>query len=1011
MDTLLSRHAFPTETEGFICRQKQSATESQISISALLPPQSKYQLDQKIDDGAIVQTIKPSCAFSADEAFIYQPCVHTSWLKSAFDSLKDTLAFESKNGEIFVIPEYTQQLGEQEKRHRLTYKHDNSTDQLRKIFYPWTKDLGWRDLDASRQLEMFYFGPSYKSQYEGVRVWHQQLFTALSHQHGLVFLMPYNFYEIDGQGLLGRQRLQEAAQQKSQQRGKEDVRRKTVKRLSSQDKIFSQSSLWVNAGEPFVHNRNQKLTTIRASQAGLCTLTCLESSHQTNPVVHLTTQPSDPRNRDGKHRQKNPREKDTLFLETGIQPQFPFDTCPQTVQQTIIEHQPGWFHLPGIHSKSPEFHGQRALRQSVIMAMKSGEYGLRSPKTTQNLYDKICGTTDSRSEQKPVQIGCLKNLRLLALLRHPRLVHLLQKGSGELIELLSHTIVVSNSKNPWYSIFGTHQSWKTEKAQERLLKNKLEYVFDSLTGIRPKTFSRIRYQCSKKERLNFLSLGFLYQAMAEFSLDQIPHTLQILENNSNLELSPIMTKARLTRSIKAQEVSAEVSVYNAFKSQYTGPVDIFPKVAVTKSATNAFWSKQVSSRFVPNEGNSRVSIVPFLLPNGSYLKKDGFFCRFFIQLTPALGTGNQIGNWRLSWTPPWHRESVKLNSQTLTLSFVKRPLLHTKDEEIFQPPATWLMYGDIFSRRRRSITKKGEVLRTASNECVLLEEKDKQTFAFSKAMSFSHLAIGDILRFGDEIEPGIGIPITGQVIYMTPTQITIRKGQPILFYNLGSIHVKPNQCISKGHPLVTLSYQRLITGDIVQGIPKVEQLFEAQARDKETEVKLTRFLVKSFRRLQAKVSSKQAFDESISMIQHKIIENIQKVYLSQGVSIADIHFELIIRRMTSWGKIRRVGHTGLFRHEILPLHRIEKVNAGTEGKKAIYEPVIVGISESALNAESFLSAASFQETSRVLARDAIEGKIDFLRGIKERVIAGDLVPAGTGFVEHIAYVPERPKNF
>jgi hypothetical protein len=429
---------------------------------------------------------------------------------------------------------------------------------------------------------------------------------------------------------------------------------------------------------------------------------------------------------------------------------------------------------------------------------------------------------------------------------------------------------------------------------------------------------------------------------------------------------------------------------------------------MTKSATNAFWSKQVASRLVPNESNRPMAVVPFLLTKGTYLKKGGFFCRFLMQFARALDNVEQIGNWQLSWTPPWKSERYEMSNKTITLSFVKRPLLHTKDEEVFHPPATWLMYGDIFIRRRRPITKKGEVFRTASNECVLLEEKDKQTFAFSKPMSLSNLAIGDILRFGDEIEPGIGIPITGQVIYMTPTNVTIRKGQPILFYNLGSIHVKPNQCVSKGHPLVTLSYQRLITGDIVQGIPKVEQLFEAQARDKETEVKLTRFLVKSFRRLQAKVPSKQAFDESVSMIQHKIIENIQKVYLSQGVSIADIHFELIIRRMTSWGKIRRVGHTGLFRHEILPLHRIEKVNAGTEGKKAIYEPVIVGISESALNAESFLSAASFQETSRVLARDAIEGKIDFLRGIKERVIAGDLIPAGTGFVEHIAYVPQRP---
>lgn len=88
----------------------------------------------------------------------------------------------------------------------------------------------------------------------------------------------------------------------------------------------------------------------------------------------------------------------------------------------------------------------------------------------------------------------------------------------------------------------------------------------------------------------------------------------------------------------------------------------------------------------------------------------------------------------------------------------------------------------------------------------------------------------------------------------------------------------------------------------------------------------------------------------------------------------------------------------------MPIHRIEKVNGGIDGDKAIYQPIIVGISAAASNAESFLSAASFQETSRVLARDAIEGKTDFLRGVKERVILGDLIPAGTGFIEHVAYI-------
>jgi len=176
-------------------------------------------------------------------------------------------------------------------------------------------------------------------------------------------------------------------------------------------------------------------------------------------------------------------------------------------------------------------------------------------------------------------------------------------------------------------------------------------------------------------------------------------------------------------------------------------------------------------------------------------------------------------------------------------------------------------------------------------------------------------------------------------------------------------------------------------------------------------VSLAALLVKRYRRLKhvEKVPANEAFGQSVRMIQDKLIENIQKVYLSQGVHLADIHFEIIIRRITSWGKVRITGDSGLFRHEVMPLHRLEKVNNGVDGKKAVFIPTIVGITAAARDSESFLSAASFQESSRVLARDVLAGKTDFLRGIKERVILGDLIPAGTGFKEHIAYTAKLPK--
>jgi len=146
-----------------------------------------------------------------------------------------------------------------------------------------------------------------------------------------------------------------------------------------------------------------------------------------------------------------------------------------------------------------------------------------------------------------------------------------------------------------------------------------------------------------------------------------------------------------------------------------------------------------------------------------------------------------------------------------------------------------------------------------------------------------------------------------------------------------------------------------------------------------------------------------AIRKSIGLVQRQIIDRIQSIYLSQGVGIDDKHFEIIVRQMTSKVRVLDPGDTGLFRSEIIPLIRAENVNAGTWDRKARYEPIICGISASALTSESFLSAASFQETTRILTRDSILRKTDFLRGLKERVILGDIIPAGTGLGEMIAY--------
>jgi DNA-directed RNA polymerase subunit beta' len=131
-----------------------------------------------------------------------------------------------------------------------------------------------------------------------------------------------------------------------------------------------------------------------------------------------------------------------------------------------------------------------------------------------------------------------------------------------------------------------------------------------------------------------------------------------------------------------------------------------------------------------------------------------------------------------------------------------------------------------------------------------------------------------------------------------------------------------------------------------------------------------------------------------------LLQEIQKVYRSQGVNINDKHFEVIVKKMLSKVQITSSGDSELLPGELvdrLILHDInEKLHK--DGKRpATAAPVLFGVTKAALTTESFLSASSFQHTIKVLAGAAIEGKLDELRGLKENVIIGKLIPAGTGF--------------
>jgi DNA-directed RNA polymerase subunit beta' len=138
-----------------------------------------------------------------------------------------------------------------------------------------------------------------------------------------------------------------------------------------------------------------------------------------------------------------------------------------------------------------------------------------------------------------------------------------------------------------------------------------------------------------------------------------------------------------------------------------------------------------------------------------------------------------------------------------------------------------------------------------------------------------------------------------------------------------------------------------------------------------------------------------------------LLEEVQKVYRSQGVPINDKHIEVIIRQMTNKIRIVTSGDSEYLTGELLDYQKFQLLNQNlmAEGKNpASGRPILLGITKAALSTESFLSASSFQHTINVLAQAAIEGKRDDLFGLKENVILGKLIPAGTGYLH---YYPER----
>jgi DNA-directed RNA polymerase subunit beta' len=303
----------------------------------------------------------------------------------------------------------------------------------------------------------------------------------------------------------------------------------------------------------------------------------------------------------------------------------------------------------------------------------------------------------------------------------------------------------------------------------------------------------------------------------------------------------------------------------------------------------------------------------------------------------------------------------------------------------------------------------------------------------------------------DEATKQVGTVIIEHKEDLHPQIVVLEDKEVIASYSIPAgahIEVKPDQKVQAGQRLAKTPRKVAKTKDITGGLPRVAELFEARRpkdaaeiakidgvvevagnvrgkkkliiRDPSTNTEEEHLIPLSKHLIVYKgdvVKKGQQLTEG-PVVPHEVLEvcgpqdlqeylvnEVQEVYRLQGVEINDKHIEIIVRQMLRKVKITEPGDTSFLWGEQIDRLMFEEENRQVEakgGKPAEATPVLLGITKASLETESFISAASFQDTTRVLTDAATLGKVDKLRGFKENVIMGHLIPAGTGFRAHRA---------
>lgn len=240
---------------------------------------------------------------------------------------------------------------------------------------------------------------------------------------------------------------------------------------------------------------------------------------------------------------------------------------------------------------------------------------------------------------------------------------------------------------------------------------------------------------------------------------------------------------------------------------------------------------------------------------------------------------------------------------------------------------------------------------------------------------------------------------SGQVILVQVDSVVIRSAKPYLATPGATVHGHYGEILYEGDTLITFIYEKSRSGDITQGLPKVEQVLEVRSIDS-ISMNLEKRVEGWNERITRILGMPWAFliGAELTIVQSRIslVNKIQKVYRSQGVQIHNRHIEIIVRQITSKVLVSEDGMSNVFLPgELIGLLRAERMGRALE-EAVCYRALLLGITRASLNTQSFISEASFQETARVLSKAALRGRIDWLKGLKENVVLGGMIPVGTG---------------